>query len=158
VENVPFPGFDDRNLANLGAVGLASFSRHLAVYCGMSTSQPRFAHAGLDACTIFISAFLLFQLQPLITKIILPWFRGSAAVWTTCMLFFQATLLLGYLYAHWTTERLRPRVQAGLHLALVAAMAMRKWPAAPEAVGEATAPPPGDPGQSCPVQADPRTT
>ena len=87
----------------------------------MSTPHARFAPIGLHACTIFLSAFLLFQLQPLIAKIILPWFGGSAAVWTTCMLFFQVTLLLGYLYAHWTTERLQPRVQVGLHVALLAA-------------------------------------
>ena len=49
-------------------------------------------HYGL---TIFLSAFLLFQVQPLIGKMILPWFGGSAAVWTTCMLFFQLVLLLG---------------------------------------------------------------
>ena len=52
------------------------------------------------ACTIFLSAFLLFAVQPMIGKIILPWFGGSAAVWSTCLLFFQAALLAGYLYAH----------------------------------------------------------
>ena len=50
--------------------------------------------------TIFLSAFLLFQVQPLIGKFILPWFGGSPAVWTTCMLFFQVLLLGGYAYAH----------------------------------------------------------
>jgi len=50
--------------------------------------------------TIFIGAFLLFQVQPLIAKVILPYFGGGAAVWTACLLFFQAFLLLGYLYAH----------------------------------------------------------
>ena len=52
------------------------------------------------AATIFLSSFLLFLVQPLIAKLILPWFGGSAAVWTTCMLFFQALLLAGYGYAH----------------------------------------------------------
>ena len=51
------------------------------------------------ALTIFISAFLLFQVQPMIAKIILPWFGGSAAVWTTAMMFFQVSLLVGYLYS-----------------------------------------------------------
>ncbi len=51
------------------------------------------------ACTIFLSAFLLFAVQPMIGKIILPWFGGSAAVWSTCLLFFQAALLAGYFYA-----------------------------------------------------------
>jgi hypothetical protein len=72
------------------------------------------------ACTIFLSAFLLFAVQPMIGKIILPWFGGSAAVWSTCLLFFQATLLAGYLYAHWSTRWLRPKRQALLHIALLA--------------------------------------
>src|SRR3974390_1469753 len=54
----------------------------------------------LYGLTVLVSAFLLFQVQPVIAKIILPWFGGSAAVWTTCLLFFQMVLLLGYPYAH----------------------------------------------------------
>jgi hypothetical protein len=57
-------------------------------------------NSGAYALTIFLSAFLLFQIQPIMGRIVLPWFGGSAAVWTTCLLFFQALLLLGYLYAH----------------------------------------------------------
>jgi len=75
----------------------------------------------LYAVTIFLSAFLLFQVQPVIAKIILPWFGGSAGVWTTCMLFFQVALLGGYLYAHGVVRGLRPRVQGALHLGLLAA-------------------------------------
>ncbi len=75
----------------------------------------------LYAVTIFVSAFLLFQVQPLIAKMILPWFGGSSAVWSTCMLFFQAVLLGGYLYAHWLNERLSPRRQAMVHSILLAA-------------------------------------
>src|SRR5262245_28480688 len=75
----------------------------------------------LYACTIFLSAFLLFQVQPLIAKMILPWFGGSAAVWTACVLFFQLLLLFGYLYSHWSIRYLRPRAQTALHLALLAA-------------------------------------
>src|SRR6185436_14263077 len=75
----------------------------------------------LYACTIFLSAFLLFQVQPLIAKMILPWFGGSAAVWTACVLFFQILLLLGYLYSHWTIRYLRARTQLVLHLALLTA-------------------------------------
>lgn len=52
------------------------------------------------ALLVFLSAFLLFQIQPMVAKRILPWFGGSSSVWTTCMLFFQAALLLGYYYAH----------------------------------------------------------
>ena len=53
----------------------------------------------LYALTTLVSAFLLFQVQPVIAKVILPWFGGSAAVWTTCLLFFQLVLLLGYFLA-----------------------------------------------------------
>jgi len=74
----------------------------------------------LYALTILVSAFLLFQVQPVIAKIILPWFGGSAAVWTVCLLFFQVVLLLGYLYAHAVVRRLKPRAQTVLHCALLA--------------------------------------
>lgn len=73
------------------------------------------------AVTIFIAAFLLFQLQPLIAKYILPWFGGGPAVWTVCMLFFQAALLAGYAYAHVSVRVFKPRTQVGIHLALLAA-------------------------------------
>jgi SAM-dependent methyltransferase len=72
------------------------------------------------ACTIFLSAFLLFQVQPMIAKSLLPMFGGSAAVWTTCILFFQTTLLLGYLYSDRSIRLLAPKLQAGLHAALLA--------------------------------------
>jgi SAM-dependent methyltransferase len=71
------------------------------------------------ALTIFVSAFLLFQVQPLIAKQILPWFGGSAAVWTTCILFFQIALLLGYSYAHWLTAKFNPRRQMLIHAGLL---------------------------------------
>src|SRR5215472_5900169 len=73
----------------------------------------------LYALTIVVSAFLLFQVQPIIAKIILPWFGGSAAVWTTCMLFFQTVLVLGYLYSHTTVRRLKPRTQMIVHISLL---------------------------------------
>ena len=73
------------------------------------------------AVTIFTGAFLLFQVQPLIGKYILPWFGGGPGVWTTCMLFFQMLLLGGYAYAHFSSRWLRPRAQAILHLVLLAA-------------------------------------
>jgi hypothetical protein len=73
------------------------------------------------SATIFISAFLLFQVEPMLAKYILPWFGGAPAVWTTCLLFFQIFLLGGYAYAHLVGTRLRPRAQIVVHLALVAA-------------------------------------
>jgi hypothetical protein len=65
---------------------------------------------------VALSAFLLFLVQPLIAKQILPWFGGSSAVWTTCMLFFQAALLLGYAYADVTPRALGPRNQPRAHI------------------------------------------
>ena len=84
----------------------------------------------LYALTIVLSAFLLFQVEPVIAKIILPWFGGSAAVWTTCLLFFQMALLLGYLYAHAVVRYLKPRMQAVLHsgLLVVSALALPIYP------------------------------
>jgi hypothetical protein len=73
------------------------------------------------ALTIFTGAFLLFQVQPLIGKYILPWFGGAPGVWTTCLLFFQVLLLSGYAYAHFISRWFKPRNQAILHLMLVAA-------------------------------------
>lgn len=73
----------------------------------------------LYATTIFLSAFLLFQVQPLIARLILPWFGGSAAVWTTCMLFFQVLLLAGYVYVHWLVKLRRLSSQRLVHCALL---------------------------------------
>src|SRR5664279_5055801 len=72
------------------------------------------------ALTIFTGAFLLFQVQPLIGKYILPWFGGGPGVWTTCLVFFQVVLLAGYAYAHFTTRLLKARAQAFVHLGLLA--------------------------------------
>ena len=72
------------------------------------------------AATIFVSAFLLFQVQPLIGRFILPWFGGGPSIWTSCMLFFQLLLLGGYLYAHLISVMLKPRVQVITHLILLA--------------------------------------
>jgi SAM-dependent methyltransferase len=81
------------------------------------------------AATIFLSSFLLFLVQPLIARLILPWFGGSAAVWTTCMLFFQTLLLAGYAYAHFLNSRGR-RFEAPIHIALLA-VAVGVLPIAP---------------------------
>jgi hypothetical protein len=72
----------------------------------------------LYAATILVSSFLLFLVQPIIAKQILPWFGGSAAVWTTCLLFFQLALLGGYAYSDFSA-RLKPRTQATLHMVLL---------------------------------------
>ena len=97
--------------------------------CVRLAGDPSALHSGLPpgvmprrlvalyALTIFSSSFLLFGVQPLIAKIILPRFGGAAAVWLVCLLFFQAVLLLGYLYAHLLTSHLRSVVQRRIHAA-----------------------------------------
>jgi hypothetical protein len=71
------------------------------------------------AVPVFVGAFLLFQVQPIIARCILPWFGGSPSVWTTCMLFFQVLLLAGYAYSHWLIDRVKPGGQATFHAALI---------------------------------------
>jgi spermidine synthase len=73
----------------------------------------------LHAAAIFLSSALLFLCQPMLAKVILPWFGGSASVWTACMLFFQSVLLLGYLYTHCITRFLSARMQTAAHIALL---------------------------------------
>ena len=86
----------------------------------------------LFASTIFLGAFLLFLIEPLIAKLILPWFGGSASIWATCLVFFQSALLLGYLYADATIRRLLPWRQSVLHLGLLLVSLL--WlPIAPQA-------------------------
>jgi hypothetical protein len=85
---------------------------------GAADSLPR-QHRFLYAMTIFLGAFLLFLVEPLFAKLILPWFGGSASVWATCLVFFQTALLLGYLYADLSTRRLTPKRQSAAHLGLL---------------------------------------
>ncbi|MDX1943902.1 MAG: fused MFS/spermidine synthase [Pirellulaceae bacterium] len=88
------------------------------------------ALAWWSAATILVSAFLLFQVQPVISKKILPWFGGSPAVWTTAMLFFQMVLLAGYAYAHWLI-RYVPAAKQGLVHALLLIVALVSLPITP---------------------------
>jgi hypothetical protein len=88
------------------------------------------------AFAIFTGAFLLFQVQPVIGKYILPWFGGGPGVWTTCLLFFQVLLLGGYGYAHWSSTRLKPRTQAIVHLVLLA-LAIATLPITPSEMWKA---------------------
>lgn len=98
----------------------------LAAVADSAAKAPRFSRAidFLLAATVALSAWLIFQVQPMVAKRILPWFGGGTAVWTTVMLFFQSALFFGYLYAHLATRWLRPSRQVRLHLALLAAAAM----------------------------------
>ncbi|HMJ63360.1 MAG TPA: hypothetical protein VK493_16440, partial [Bryobacteraceae bacterium] len=95
------------------------------------------------AAAISLSAFLLFMVEPLVAKRILPWFGGSAAVWSTCLVFYQTALLVGYLYARLAARYLKPLAQAVLHIAiLLASLALlpigpaERWK--PTASGEPT--------------------
>ncbi|HJQ34999.1 MAG TPA: fused MFS/spermidine synthase [Pyrinomonadaceae bacterium] len=93
----------------------------------------------LFACALFVGAFLLFWVQPLVGKALLPLLGGTPAVWNTCMLFFQALLLAGYAYAHALTRWLSSRAQGVLHGALLLGAAL----ALPFAVGNGSGPPAG---------------
>ncbi len=109
--------------------------RHLPV--PIPLTQIAAFRTTIFASAIFVSAFLLFQVQPLMGKFILPWFGGSPAVWTTCMLFFQVTLFLGYAYAHAISRWLSPRHQRMVHLGLIAC-AMAVLPIAPNSAWKPT--------------------
>ena len=82
-----------------------------------SATQPRWTP--LYAVTVIVGACLLFLVQPLIAKIILPWFGGTSSVWSAALVFFQACVLGGYSYAHWLTTRISPRRQSLIHAALL---------------------------------------
>src|SRR5689334_14652792 len=92
----------------------------------MSTKRNDFLRrriywTGPYAVTIFVSATLLFLIQPIIAKQLLPRFGGAAAVWTACMVFFQCLLLAGYLYAHSSIRFMSCRLQSIVHALLLAA-------------------------------------
>ncbi len=76
---------------------------------------------GLYGLTIFLSAFLLFVVEPMAAKQLLPTLGGSSAVWTTCLVFFSVMLLIGYLYAHWISTSFQPVRQAIIHIVLLTA-------------------------------------
>jgi hypothetical protein len=73
---------------------------------------------------VFLAAFLLFLVEPMAAKQLLPTFGGSAAVWLTCLVFFQTALLAGYAYAHWLARGSRPSWQMPLHIALLSCAAV----------------------------------
>ena len=87
-----------------------------------SAQAARFAPA-LYAATSFLSALLLFAIEPMFTKMVLPRIGGAAAVWSVAMVFFQTALLLGYAYAHLLSRTLSPSLSALVHLGLLAVAA-----------------------------------
>lgn len=100
-----------------------------------STAGIQVSATAVFAATIFLSATLLFLLEPMIAKMMLPMLGGTPAVWTTCVVFFQAWMLLGYFYAHALSTRFNVRTQAVVHAVIVVASvvclpfdASKVWP------------------------------
>lgn len=97
----------------------------------------------LFAATLFLSAFLLFGVQPMFTKMVLPQLGGTPAVWSVAMVVFQTLLLLGYAYAHLLIRTLGPRMALGVHLAVMAIavpflpIAVTHWAGTPPDEGQA---------------------
>ncbi len=115
-----------------------------------TTSPARTLQVALFATTVGVGSFLLFSVQLVLAKRLLPWFGGTSALWTTCQLFFQAVLLAGYAWAHALAGRGSARRQRDLHLTLVVlALALLAWRAggwpSPVTPGDAARPLPGDP-------------
>jgi len=98
----------------------------------LSSAQRSHSIMFLYSVTVFVSAFLLFQVQPLIAKMILPWFGGTPAVWTSSLLFFQVFLLIGYAYAHASIQKLTTKWQVIVHSCLLF-LALIQLPIAPSA-------------------------
>ena len=120
-----FVGLVAMNLASTSAAMTGTGDRAATVHRGF---LPVLSYA----VTIFASAFLLFQVQPLIARMIVPWFGGAAGVWSVCLVFFQTALLLGYLYAHLLTRVASRRTQGRLH-ALLLALSLLALPIIPRA-------------------------
>jgi SAM-dependent methyltransferase len=111
------------------------------------TTRAAPAQVALFAATVGTGAFLLFSVQLLVGKRLLPWFGGTSALWTTCQMFFQAALLAGYAWAHLLAERASARRQRDLHLLLLAlalGLLAFAWPS-PVTPGDGARPLPGDP-------------
>ncbi|MFO0462459.1 MAG: spermidine synthase [Burkholderiales bacterium] len=89
------------------------------------------------ATTVLLSAFLLFQIQPIVAKMILPWFGGSSSVWSTCIVFFQTVLLLGYGYVHWLNEKVSRERQPVVHAVLLL-LSLATLPVAADAAWKGT--------------------
>jgi hypothetical protein len=106
------------NFAPINSIGESTGDPLKAANSNLGPKPPR-AKTLLFASTSFLSAFLLFQMQLIVSKSILPWFGGSAAVWTTSMLVFQVLLLGGYLYSHVISAQLSEIAQTRIHLALL---------------------------------------
>src|SRR4030095_7677256 len=91
-----------------------------------NTSPSTYLPPLLFSITLFTSASLLFWIQPLIAKTLLPFLGGAPAVWNTCLLFFQSMLLIGYVYALASTRWLSLRIQIAIHVFLLMLIAVHR--------------------------------
>ena len=110
-------------MSSLGQIGRATApppGRAIGAPAALAAARPRITGA-LYAGAVFLAAFLLFQVEPIMGRLILPWFGGSAAVWTVTVLFFQVVLVLGYLYAHLLVRHVQPRRQMLVHVPVLLA-------------------------------------
>ena len=110
-------------MSSLGQIGRATApppGRAIGAPAALAAARPRITGA-LYAGAVFLAAFLLFQVEPIMGRLILPWFGGSAAVWTVAVLFFQVVLVLGYLYAHLLVRHVQPRRQMFVHVPVLLA-------------------------------------
>ena len=99
---------------------------HSLIYTTMHNDSNSFTTrymmiAVLFGSTIFLSSYLLFQIQLIVAKNLLPWFGGVSSVWTTCMLLFQVLLLLGYGWSYSLTKKIRLKKQVILHIVVLSA-------------------------------------
>jgi hypothetical protein len=112
-------GASERMLADVPALGMGT---QPGIRSGSGALAP--ALTALFASTLFVSAGLIFVVQPMFARMVLPHLGGSPAVWNTCVVFFQAAMLAGYAYAHLSTRWLAPARQAVVHMALLAGAAV----------------------------------
>lgn len=113
-----FESRDDPNREVTIALVTVPHSATSSAFAAQVTGDRR-AMVALFATSTFLSAMLLFLIEPLIGRLLLPVFGGSAAVWNTCMVMFQSLLLVGYAWAHWSTTRLSDRAQMFVHSGLL---------------------------------------
>src|SRR5687767_10084075 len=105
------------------SIGLAGAVPRLDVAVAAAPAARRRSRAlvAMFGATLFLSAFLMFLIEPMIARMVLPLLGGAASVWNTCLVFFQGMLLCGYAYAHGATTLLGPRRHAAVHVLVVLA-------------------------------------
>jgi hypothetical protein len=108
------------SVATLTTTDKDPITANSAAMTNQSTATSERSVLALFMATMFVGAGLLFWIQPMFAKMVLPLLGGSPAVWNTAMVFFQAALLAGYAYAHWLSRRFEWRTQLLVHLIVLA--------------------------------------